>query len=65
MDEKPVLRKRKNRTKIRTCQRIIDDGYYSGKQKICGRYVQEPNRFLCNQCLREAESETQILGFEE
>jgi hypothetical protein len=62
MHEKPILHKRKNRRKIRTCQRIIDDGFYAGEEKICGRLVQFPNKFLCTRCLRDAESEEQATG---
>jgi hypothetical protein len=64
MNEKPILHKRKIREKIRTCQRIIDDGFYVGNEKICGRIVYSPNKFLCHRCLRDAESEGQATGWE-
>lgn len=62
MNEKPILRKRKNCTKIRTCQKVLDEGLYSGQEKVCGRPVTAPNHFLCNRCLRDAESVEQALG---
>jgi len=60
----PVLRKRKNIPPIRRCQNIIDDGFYTGKEKICSRLVRPPNKFLCQVCLRSIQSESQILGYE-
>jgi hypothetical protein len=63
--DKPILRKRKNYQPLRLCNNIIDDGYFTGIEKRCGRPVKPPNKFLCSICLRHTESVEQILGFEE
>lgn len=60
----PVLKKRKNIKPMRRCQNVIDDGYYSGNEKICNRPVHSPNKYLCQICLRHTESETQATGRE-
>lgn len=62
--EKPILRKRKNYQPLRLCNNVIDDGYFTGIEKRCGRPVMPPNKFLCSACLRHTESIDQILGFE-
>lgn len=62
--EKPILKKRKDFSPLRLCGNIIDDGVFSGKEKICGRPVLPPNRFLCQICLRHTESPEQTMGYE-
>ena len=62
--KKPILNKRKEYQPIKLCNNIIDDGYFTGVEKRCGRPVQLPNRFLCSICLRHAESVEQLLGYE-
>lgn len=48
----------------RKCQRIINDNLLTPtKEKVCGRKVIPPNRFLCPECMRVAESEEQSLGY--
>ncbi len=46
------------------CQRMIDDGLYSGNVVRCEKLVTPPNQFLCDDCLSTAESECQALGYE-
>ncbi len=60
--DSPKLKKRKDAKPFRKCQNIIDDGLYSGEERKCTNFVDPPNKFLCNECLRTAESEEQILG---
>ncbi len=63
MELKPKLEKRK-KVEDRKCQRIIENNLLTrGKEKVCGRKVIPPNKFLCPICLRIAESEDQSLGY--
>ena len=48
--------------KRRRCQNILDDGLFSGVEKKCDRLLSNPNKFLCNTCLKKAESIEQCLG---
>jgi len=64
LSKKPILTKRKEYQPLRICDNVIDDGYFTGVEKRCGRPVKPPNRFLCSICLRHTESIEQILGFE-
>jgi hypothetical protein len=57
--DRPVLIKR------RKCQNIIEDGLHSGIEKRCNRPVKHPNHYLCDRCIRCAESLGQCLGTEE
>ena len=50
---------------IRKCQYIIYDGFYIGNGRICGKKVTYPNKFLCDACIKDAESEGQAIGREE
>ena len=47
----------------RRCQRVIHNGFYSEDERVCGKPVKKPNRYLCPRCLKEAESEEQACGY--
>ena len=56
-----MYEKKRRLIKRRRCQYVIDDGLFSGEEKKCGRLVKNPNKFLCDRCLRHAESLEQIV----
>lgn len=59
-----LKKKTANPIKHRKCQRIINDNLLTTSvEKVCGRPVTPPNRFLCQNCLRLVESEEQALGY--
>lgn len=54
---------RKGNSNHRKCQRVMEDSSPLHPVR-CGKPVKKGNHYLCEDCWRESESETQAMGYE-